>query len=701
MAAKFSLNQRVFKGLDLLGHGLNDTTIPEQRQDGEFKTLENWDYLFPGSFIKCKGRLLINDDLSSRITGFIVSPVSNCLLEITTANQSLYFKSDGSYYTASVAPGKYYEHSVLSTALQTALNVNPSANKFAVSYSASTRKYTITRDVAIILCWEHPNTTLPKATFGFRWSVADAAAPYSIVSDFACPNPPAYNRFVTTADGKLYKISADFTTLTELHHADGTDITPSDLPWTGQFQNEVLHGSNSKESLVLRDNTQILKMLKNGLATVPYAQRGDAPVKPYHFVSDFANTVVLTEAVPYARLKIGSNAQGIQLIDTLTTKLRAYVPLGAGEVDCFDIEFYLEIPSLGYLELIDTVNGKDLSDSSAGDNYTITERWPLSTNAEQYILVKFVLRYAPAAGTPTLQIFGKNTSGSDKNVWLIDTNGAMVAQSFQWYGEVSMTSISTGEQTRKFRVSLVNEEGFETQLSDTIHRTITFTDQVWLTAVFIPTPGAVTHDIFAVRLYCTESDGKIFYRRIEVPFSWFGLSGSVVEGRYAQVFLLNMTDLTTYGVEADVLTVRDAPPPFKYSVVWQGRVWMVSDEYPNRLLWCDVAGDGQMIPESIDLAHNQMPIGKDQKPITGLCGFEDRLMVFKDMNPSLIVPSGNSWQQTELKGMGTLSHYSIRSFRSDDGAGFVWQGTDGHFYYSDGVVVTNLSQGRLEKLVGG
>jgi len=278
----------------------------------------------------------------------------------------------------------------------------------------------------------------------------------------------------------------------------------------------------------------------------------------------------------------------------------------------------------------------------------------------------------------------------------------MVAQNLQWWGEIMMASITSGAQTRKWRASLVNAEGFETELSEVYTRTTAaFVDEVWYASVAISTPDAVLHDISAVRLYCTEDAGDVFYRRIEIPFSWLGLSGTIEEGKYAQQFYLNMSDLATYGVEVDVLTVRDAPPPFKYSTVWQGRIWMVSDEYPSRLLWCDVDAQGQMVPESIDLGQNQMPIGTDQNPITGLAPFEDRLMVFKERNPSLIVPSGNGWQQMEVKGMGTKSHQSIRSVRSDQGSGYFWQGSDGHFYYSDGVTIVNLSQGHLEKLVEG
>jgi hypothetical protein len=188
--------------------------------------------------------------------GIFVPPEDNPLLEITAANQSLYFSYNGTAYTATLALGKYYEHSELVPVLQTALNAKAGANKFAVTYAAATG-YTIDSDANFEIYWLHTTTTLPVAIFGFKYSGTGSAS-VNLVSEYPPDPAPAYNRFIATADGKFYRVSTDGTTLTEIKMADGTAI-PAGSGWSGVWNQKRWYGGNSASPLILRSNIECVK----------------------------------------------------------------------------------------------------------------------------------------------------------------------------------------------------------------------------------------------------------------------------------------------------------------------------------------------------------------------------------------------------------------------------------------------------------
>ena len=692
---KSSRDQRVFKGPDLLG-GLNDTDTPETRGENEYKVVENWDYKLPGSLVKCKGRLLINDDLGSKITSIITPPVNMPLLEVTAANCNLYFKygtGASPYFTASIALGKYYYHATLAASLQTALNAAIAGAPFTVTFSSSTG-YTIVSSVsAIIMCWLHTNTTLPKELFGFSCSAHGTG--HSVTSDMPCPKPYPYNRFVTTADGKLYRLSTADGSPTELKYPDGTAIDASALPWSGRFQSNRWYGSNGKASLVLRDNTRIYKMLDNKGVALYEPAKFSTPTQYYNYTAAHVVVATLTPALPYCRLLLPmTNLPSLSNTGINNTIL--YLGNSASTMPGFTTEIYYEVPSLGIKKLIKTISSTDID--ANGPIYNFSDKWLMGyvNGANSYLLIKYI----PLDSNSASLTIGGNTSipSGAAAIFTMDANGEMGITTSSWYGVVSIAKVTDGLTPKwNYRASLLNEEGFETELSDPLPFSPTaFSSQV-VRIYYSLLSECVNQDYVYLRIYRTADEGTVYYRLIDIPVALLT----------ANLYLVCATldaDLAT-DIQADLLTTRSAPPPFTMSCWWEGRIWFAGvADTPWVLYYCDLDAQGNPIPESVNLDTNYIPIGQDQSPITGLCPLDDRLLVFKEFGAETIMPSGAGFAKPETgaqKIMGTLSHQSIQGVRTDQGSGYFWHGSDGHFYYSDGVTVTNLSQGRLETLVGG
>ena len=122
----------------------------------------------------------------------------------------------------------------------------------------------------------------------------------------------------------------------------------------------------------MRDNTELKKMMTNSLLFIKAAGKTSEEAETYKYTTDLDNYVLLTpngtdDMEPcYARLFITDDAVETYLIDTLKMRLRAYNTATGVATKAFKVEFYHEIPSIGYLKLIDTVYSEDLESSAGG-----------------------------------------------------------------------------------------------------------------------------------------------------------------------------------------------------------------------------------------------------------------------------------------------------------------------------------------------
>lgn len=707
-------------GKNLQG-GLNDTAMPSLRGINEFKTLENVDFVFPSGFKKCKGRSLVDESLASEITGILCPPKDNPLVTLTATTNAIYFKVDSSYYTASVAAGSYYEQSDLATAIQTAMNAVYAG--FTISYSATTRKFTFTHaSKDFTLCALHASTTFPVAKIGF-WE-SKASSTLSLTSTFAVDPAPAYNRFVSTADGKFYKVSTAGTTLTEVKLPSGTALEASADKWAGHWHNGRWYGSNGEEVYTLRHNTSIRKMLDNDNVGV---SRCDAEiVVPAWYTEATKDTYSeLSSSTKYLRVKLkltrsqlGSTPADVgtvYVIDKLTFEAAAAGSLNE-EVG---LNIYFENAALGYRKLITYVSGNDFATYTSNGIPEVFIVGTIPTDGyETYLLFEFVA--VKEGTTETVRIKADadtGTSGDSGHIYTMNSDGVFAeylngSNYLFAYGtcrpcEALSASVSQGNY---FKASGVNGEGFETEL-DSNNSFAAVNGKTNLCVINI---DDLDQDLKYARVYCTKIKttasfylippshggtlaekeiGDVYYKVCDIPIEFFAGAAQLVLHTG-----LTDTELETYGLEADTTTVRSAPPAFNICRYWLDRLWVATGDddvvyysYPNE-------------PEHFDLSNQYADFGIDNQVITALSPQDDRLLVFKKSQPYYITPSGSAFsvpQEYSPKGIGTVSPWSVVSARTEAGWLTFFQGANGHFYVSDGVELTCISEGRLETFVAG
>lgn len=131
--------------------------------------------------------------------------------------------------------------------------------------------------------------------------------------------------------------------------------------------------------------------------------------------------------------------------------------------------------------------------------------------------------------------------------------------------------------------------------------------------------------------------------------------------------------IKVYGPTPTVGILGGSPPPLKFIVLWNERIWGVDANNPNTVVssklgdpedWSDTGADGVV----------QIDVGKnDGDQITGLCVFDRKLFVFKRKKIYFIgaLDGTNAYDATQLyasvysTGLGCVSGYSIKEIIND------------------------------------
>jgi hypothetical protein len=153
-------------------------------------------------------------------------------------------------------------------------------------------------------------------------------------------------------------------------------------------------------------------------------------------------------------------------------------------------------------------------------------------------------------------------------------------------------------------------------------------------------------------------------------WQWVNFAGLAIGANGAKT---GDNPIKVYGPTPTVGVLGGSPPPIKFPVLWNERIWAVDADNPNTVVssklgdpedWTDTGADGAA----------QIDIGKnDGDQITGLYVFDRKLFVFKRRKIYFIgaLEGTNSYDLNNLfadvysSGLGCVSGYSIKEIIND------------------------------------
>jgi len=708
MARGLAKQKLIFTAQGLSG-GENDTINPESRAPSQFKSMRNIRLEPQGYFCKSKGRQLIKK-ASSEIVAEFIPPEPNPIIEISSLNCTLKFVYNGSYYTATLASGKYYEHSELATALQNALNsAVGSGSPFSVSYNSSSYKYSITADASFVLKWYVDDTTLPANIFGFRYSIASSGTPPSASSEWRVDCPPPYNRFFVTADGKFYKLSNDGQTLTQITAlADETSL--SYIRFTGVSHQKRLYFSTGIRSYILNNNHHFTRLSsKYGEVIAQGTQTNGTSAVYFYDVSNETGVTGWEVNVKEFRIR-GVSPSHVPGEDTVygLSKIRLYFK-NASVRPNWVMDVYVEYKDDSAITYINkTSNRQVFVKRLVGKDYTTSYNWVdievrpflgISDYLSRPIDIVFKIVGGYNAGNTGLIIGTRaSTSGGESPYECLDDNGCWVQASAYILARIVASSPdATGSGDCKHKISFVNSEGYEFPLSDALTKfSNPSCNNFEFGFAFKGYPGVID-DYFHwewIYVYRTPCGDDNYYLVAKIPREAVFTYSNSTE-RYIR-FIEGMSDSDLIAQPVSDNSDRTTLPAHILSCWWDNKLFFVCPDQRNVVFW---SYDGQ--PEKISLAYKwDMPSAQSAE-ITALCPLEDRLLIFCRNNIFSLVKSGDSYVQAELgiKGIGTVSPASVVPVLSSEGAGVFFQSQLGDFYITDGSVLQNISKGLKDELI--
>ena len=707
----FKLNHEQFKGL-------NDNPNYAARPATHARVFNNA-HRRADAIEKELGRSLIGATTFANARGIIVSPEPNPVIELNSTNNTVYFYggSSAANRTAILATGKYYSYTDLATALQTALTAGDATATYTVSFSTSTRKFTIGANHAFTLQWygtyrslvntdlisdEGPepsgnptgrNSTLDAPyLFGFRYNTTSDT---SHVSDFAVPLEPPNDIYV----GQTTSLNNSAGTAITL--PDTTAVKASNYNWSSIWFNKKCYLSNGADSYIMRDGKYIRKYPNiSGVHNVscPYI---DAATKGIYF--DSTRLSGSFTALPKAPVRIpisinsGITNNTFTFINHLEIKLKETAPY-----DTKPLNLYWEMAGTDYRQFIKTIDNNDIGGVTRVVNITCAPGLPInnkSTGANPcaYLVIEQdeyvkdtnvqIELVASGGGTiPKLQQYSETTGWADTANWICN-----VVVSCQ------KVKTLTSNSAWRYKETLENAEGYETPLS-TIYLaggTIGSSPYDLLMNGNAVLPNGILIDAAYINIYRTIENPtatSAYYLVGRIPASQ-ALSGTDL----VIAFVDGLTDAQLITCpEADVATVLDPPPPYILSWFWDDKHWIVPTANQDVLYYSEAD-----MPDTFDLGNQYNKVGYDSAAITSLAPIADRMVVFKRDSVWMVFPSGTSYgiQQALQKGIGTYGSRSTIPAPTKAGNLVFFQGGDGHFYMTNGYETHNLSCGILESLV--
>jgi hypothetical protein len=357
--------------------------------------------------------------------------------------------------------------------------------------------------------------------------------------------------------------------------------------------------------------------------------------------------------------------------------------LSYASLNDFTVNIYVEVDNKGYKKLIKSVPGEDLGTTETA--ITIDDRMIfVPSGSHTNILVEMAPLYPGATISGTLKIHGEDDSGQD-NVYRVSADGVMTDETFEWKGEMRVTAATSHATNKwKYKISMINEDGYESELSTHYSRWGAGTSNTVVLVIEFP---STNYDFDYLRVYRTAQGGSVYRLIAEIPRDF------TVTALYCGVSDTLWAELT----EADDRTTRRSDVPYKRSNAWDGRQWISGSDaiiMPDHTIAYSVADQY----ENHNLSDNVLVIGKEGSAITGHGATENYNAVFKRNMIAPIYRADPYEVREAAVGRGTVSHHSI--VPHPDMPLLFFQDQTGHFSVFDGVDVRSISEGRLDVLVG-
>jgi hypothetical protein len=516
----------------------------------------------------------------------------------------------------------------------------------------------------------------------------DTNAEFSGSSGVAVSDPWAYNNQLSGMEVTL---------------GDGqTTMDATEHKISGVWNQNKWYGSNREDrNLIMRD--RYIKKMPTAEDVAPYKYPADsAGNKVLRNYTTDTGSVTINSTVNWAVLRLDELGAAL-LVDSTTLRLsRATADTGT----C-DLKFYYYVPATNTLTYIETIpSGSLITDydhdpitgTPADADVTLTNRWlsystDISDGYPHYLAIEFVSTSEDAVD---IHIWG---GGATAGVTLlIDSNGELQDDTFDWYGEVWMTDMAASISSYNYKLSLVNADGYETEL------TAAHSGNGTLQAGSAPLIAFEVSDTFnldyeSVRIYRTEDGGSTYFLWADIPKMaqrhLVGKYGKNGYPNYFQAYLAGEDSWLVTQTEADDTTSRTAAVKYKYAAMWDGLLWVAGVPGSEQAIYhCDTDDAGAATPESFNLSSSQYLVGDDQGSITGLAGAGNILVVFKERSFAQVTPyGGSSYSVTSIsqENVGTLSHWSCVPLITQTGPVVFFQGQNGHFYATDGLHARNIS----------
>jgi len=661
--------------------GLNDTDLPVLRKDNEARAQINCRVRPDGALEKLKGRESAITGFAGEITGIIVPLSDYPLATLTSINKTLGVHGGSAHgdYTVNLVEGNYYTYAELAAALHTALHTITGTATWDVTYDSGTGLFTIASDYHFRLNWGVVATTLDPRLFGFDFSVEDSAAPYTVSSVFAVTELPPRKRMFATPTA-LYDEDK-----TEIKFPSGASADPSAEKWSGIWNNKRWYGSNKNGVYIIRDGNYLRRQLDNNQAQTPVVEKYTTQANIYDISSEVAS-LVLNKDIRWARLTIPTLASPLVPYYVALSKIVFGAPYD------YRIRIYYEIPAYGYRQLIQQRSPSAITSLVISVGSELSSPIMLTNGVTQHFLIEFVPLKENAVGTFTVK-----GAATEVNTLLIDSNGMMQTGPVKWAGLIAHLNWPhiPVNYVLRYRTSLVNKEGYETELSDVGSVTLTGGPAECNVKITFGAMPAKDYDWEFMKIHHTLGNGgTVYYELTKIPRKIFENCS------YPMVLIINQVESLGFSTpESDVFTSRSPAPAWTTCAYWQSRMWTLgNDDTPNTAFWSRAG-----MPESNDLAYQWAPVGTDGSRLRALCALGDKLLTFNDTAFGFFYMAGDMPNKSDISqfGIGTLSPLSPVAVFTEEGAMCLFQGSDGHFYLTDGLRLVCISRGRLDNFVAG
>jgi hypothetical protein len=366
---------RIPLGANDLTAGVNDTAFPDNRLPTQAKDMTNIRVRQDGAFEKTGGRGLDEKNFGAAgniINGLAVPPENYYLATLDARNNKLIVKVNVTYYLAEVAVGNYSTYDALALALRNALNTAVVDENWAVAYnSVTSKKFSIKYDgqAFIVLWWgKLPaattgatdwDTTLDRNLFGFLYSDGAASNTY-ITSDFEVEALPPTDRIVA-AGGKLYNEDK-----TEITYQDGDSLAINQNEELSGFWHHDIFYFSDNETCFIKRNQWPARLFRNDDLVITDSAWATTAI--HHYYSNANN---LSPSLDYG-LRVSLRKTGVITHIKFLADIYSIVA-GAR----FTIDLYVDMPSIGYHELVHVVTYSDLIEAGCavttnGALYTAT-----------------------------------------------------------------------------------------------------------------------------------------------------------------------------------------------------------------------------------------------------------------------------------------------------------------------------------------